>query len=59
MANENSSSQSRPLVIESNLSKLSPDELAFFKVQTGMDDEEALKKHITEIQIEALKVSCS
>lgn len=58
MADQTSSSESRPLILDSYLSKLTPDELAFFKSQTGIDDEEALKNHVADIQAEAVKVSC-
>ena len=57
MASSAAAAEPRPLIIESNLSKLTPEELTFFKVQTGINDEDTLKKHIREIQTEALKVS--
>ena len=44
-------------LIEADLSKLSPTELVLLKEQTGIDDEEALKKHIYQIQSEASKAS--
>ena len=43
-------------LIEPDLSKLSSAELAFVKEQTGISDEDALKKHISEVQYEASKV---
>jgi len=35
---------------------LDPDELAFFKQETGIQDEAALKEHILTVQAEAYKV---
>ncbi|KAH9913286.1 uncharacterized protein B0H18DRAFT_177686 [Fomitopsis serialis] len=36
---------------------LHPEELAFFQTQTGIKDEEELKRHIMSVQAEALKVT--
>ena len=44
-------------IVKPDLSKLSPDELAFVKKQTGIDEEDALMDHITQFQDEACKVS--
>lgn len=37
--------------------KLSPGQTAFFKSQTGIDDDEALKNHILGVQERAYKVT--
>lgn len=34
----------------------SPEDLAFLKSQTGLEDEEVLKQHVLEVQAEAWKV---
>lgn len=39
--------------------RLSPEQAAFFKAQTGIDDDEALKKHILEVHARAYKVTAS
>jgi hypothetical protein len=36
---------------------LRPDELAFFRTQTGIPDDEALKDHIINVQEKAYRVS--
>ena len=38
------------------LYKLSPEDAAFFKAQTGIDNDEALKEHILAVQERAYKV---
>jgi hypothetical protein len=35
-----------------------PEALAFFKKETGIDDDEALKQHVLKVQREAFSVSC-
>ena len=37
--------------------KLGPEEIAFFEAQTGITDEEELRKHIIDVQAEAFAVS--
>ncbi|KAG8219103.1 hypothetical protein J3R82DRAFT_4868 [Butyriboletus roseoflavus] len=39
--------------------KLSPKQSEFFKTQIGIEDDEALKKHIMEVQERAYKVGLS
>ena len=46
----------RTLHIDGALLKLDPEEEAFFKAETGIQDTEALKKHIVEVHEEAYKV---
>jgi len=50
----------RTLHLDGALLELGPEEEAFFKAETGIQDTEELKKHIIETQQEAYKVSrCS
>lgn len=39
--------------------RLSPEQTTFFKAQTGIDDDAALKEHILEVQERAYKVTVS
>ena len=43
--------------LDESLYNLKEDEAAFFKSQTGIQDDEALKRHIINMQTEAYKVS--
>lgn len=43
--------------VDASLYKLSPAQAAFFKTQTGIDDDEDLKRHILEVQAKAYKVA--
>lgn len=45
-----------PLALNEELYKLRADEIAFYKAQTGIDDDEALRRHILACQAEAYKV---
>ena len=45
-----------PLVLEEKFYKLSEAEYEFYKSQTGIDDPEALKRHILQVQAEAYAV---
>ncbi|KDQ63332.1 hypothetical protein JAAARDRAFT_29353 [Jaapia argillacea MUCL 33604] len=45
-----------PIPLDSSLYSLDEAELAFFKAQTGIQDEEELKKHIIAVQEKAYKV---
>lgn len=47
----------RTLHFDGNLLKLGPEEEAFFKVETGIQDPEELRKHIINVHEEAYKVS--
>lgn len=50
----------RALHIDGTLLELDPEEEAFFKVETGIQDSGELKKHIIEVHEEAYKASgCS
>ena len=50
----------RTLHIDGALLKLCPEEEAFFKTETGIQDTEELRKHIIKVHEEAYKVSlCS
>ena len=50
----------RTLRLDSTLLELNPEEEAFFKSETGIQDTEELKKHIIQVQEDAYKVSrCS
>ena len=50
----------RTLHLDGTLLVLNPEEEAFFKSETGIQDTEELRKHIIEIQEDAYKVShCS
>ncbi|KAG2342482.1 hypothetical protein BDR05DRAFT_964090 [Suillus weaverae] len=42
--------------VDTSLYSLSSEEAAFFKAQTGIDDDEDLKRHILEVQAKAYKV---
>ncbi|CCM02021.1 uncharacterized protein FIBRA_04097 [Fibroporia radiculosa] len=42
--------------LDESLYLLKEDEAAFFKSQTGIQDDEALKQHIISVQTEAYKV---
>lgn len=44
---------------DTSLYSLSPKQAEFFKAQTGINDNEDLKKHILEVQAKAYKASCS
>jgi len=48
----------RALHLDSTLLELNPEEEAFFKLETGIQDTEELKKHIFEVQEVAYKVRC-
>ncbi|KAG2367878.1 hypothetical protein BDR07DRAFT_1392400 [Suillus spraguei] len=43
--------------VDASLYKLSPAQAAFFKTQTGIDNDEDLKRHILEVQAKAYKVA--
>ncbi|KAG1781672.1 hypothetical protein EV702DRAFT_1177384 [Suillus placidus] len=45
------------LAVDSSLYSLSPAQAAFFKTQTGINDDEDLKRHILEIQAKAYKIA--
>ncbi|KAF8638313.1 hypothetical protein AX17_002333 [Amanita inopinata Kibby_2008] len=45
-----------PLPLDESLYSLDDDELAFFKSQTGIDDDEQLKNHILAVQAKAYQV---
>jgi hypothetical protein len=45
--------------VDTGLYNLSPAQAAFFKTQTGIDDDEDLKRHILEVQAKAYKASHS
>jgi len=47
----------RTLHLDSTLLGLNPEEEAFFKSETGIQDTEELKKHIIQVQDDAYKVS--
>lgn len=47
----------RTLYLDGTLLELSPSEEAFLKAETGIQGTEELRRHITEIQEEAYKVS--
>ena len=50
----------RTLHLDSTLLGLNPEEEAFFKSETGIQDTEELKKHIIQVHEDAYKVShCS
>lgn len=42
--------------LDPDLYNLQPQEAAFFKQQTGIQDDELLKQHIIQVQTEAYKV---
>jgi hypothetical protein len=51
---------SKPIVaLDTSLYSLSTEEAAFFKAQTGIDDDEDLKKHILDVQAKAYEASYS
>jgi hypothetical protein len=51
---------SKPIVaVDTSFYSLSTEEAAFFKAQTGIDDDEDLKKHILEVQAKAYEASHS
>jgi hypothetical protein len=50
------STPNRPLPLDEKHYNLSHDEAAFFKKETGIDDDEALKQHILALQAEAYNV---
>ncbi|KAG1747262.1 uncharacterized protein EDB91DRAFT_1235983 [Suillus paluster] len=43
--------------VDTNLYSLSSEEAAFFKAQTGIDDDEDLKRHILEVQAKAYELA--
>ncbi|KAG1821674.1 uncharacterized protein BJ212DRAFT_914119 [Suillus subaureus] len=43
--------------VDTSFYNLSPAQAAFFKTQTGIDDDEDLKRHILEVQAKAYKVA--
>lgn len=43
--------------VDTSLYNLSPEQAAFFKTHTGIDDDEELKRHILEVQAKAYKAS--
>jgi len=47
----------RTLHIDGTLLELDPEEEAFFRAETGIQDTEELKKHIVEVHEEAYKAS--
>jgi len=47
----------RALHLDGTLLELKPEEEAFFKSETGIQDTEELKKHIIEVQEDAYGVS--
>ncbi|KAK0459030.1 uncharacterized protein EV420DRAFT_1642728 [Desarmillaria tabescens] len=47
---------SRPHPLDATLYALTEDEVAFFKSQTGIEDDAALKSHIVSVQEEAYKI---
>ena len=50
----------RALPLDNTLLEITPEEEAFFKSETGIQDTEELKKHIIQVQEDAYKVSrCS
>ena len=49
----------RTVYLDATLLELNPKEEAFFKAETGIQDTDELKRHITEVQEEAYKVSNS
>jgi hypothetical protein len=50
----------RTIYLDGSQLELNPEEEAFFKAETRIQDTEKLRKHITEVQEEAYKVSgCS
>lgn len=55
----NMAGNSEVTLTELDLSRLSSAELTFLKEQTGISDEDALKKHINQIQNDATKASSS
>ena len=46
----------RAAVLNSTLSRMTPDEVAFFKKSTGITDDASLKEHIAHVGEEAYKV---
>jgi hypothetical protein len=49
---------STPIIaIDTSLYSLSSEQAAFFKAQTGIDDDEELKRHILEMQAKAYEAS--
>jgi len=46
-------------VADTSLYCITPDEAAFFKSQTGIDNDEDLKRHVLEVQAKAYKASQS
>lgn len=46
----------RTLQLDGTLLELGPEEEAFFKSETGIEDTEELRKHIIEVQEDAYKV---
>ena len=53
---EKSSQPGREVALDERLYELADEDLAFFKQQTGIQDEEELKAHILQVQAEAYKV---
>ena len=49
--------QPRTVYLDGTLLELSPEEEAFLKAETGIQDTGELRKHIIEVQEEAYKVS--
>jgi len=47
----------RTVYLDGTLLELDPKEEAFLKAETGIQDTEELRKHITEVQEEAYKAS--
>lgn len=43
--------------LDDKLYRLDADEIAFYKVRTGIHDEAALKEHVVQVQHEAYQVS--
>ncbi|KAG2051628.1 hypothetical protein BDR06DRAFT_889242 [Suillus hirtellus] len=44
-------------IVDTSFYKMSPAQAAFFKTQTGIDDDEDLKRHILEVQAKAYKAN--
>lgn len=57
-SDSSASGWSKKLTIDPALFKPTPDESAFLKAQTGIQDDGKLKEHVLAVQEEAWKVSC-
>lgn len=56
-SDSSASGWSKKLTIDPALFKPTPDESAFLKAQTGIQDDGKLKEHVLAVQAEAWKVS--